>query len=443
MRENKLTPRTVLAPEIVTPPVLPAHDIPMLEENRAEYEGRVEEFLTRAVEAVYPSREELQAALMSGEQMTAYLGVDPTGPDMHIGHESQLHKLRRLQEMGHKIILLVGDFTAMIGDPSDKTAARKRLSFEQVHENAQSYRDQASKILNFDDPNNPVDMRFNSEWLGEMSFADVVDLAAEFTVQQIGQRDMFQRRTAEGKPTYLHEFLYPLMQGWDSVAMNVDIEVGGNDQTFNMMVGRDLMKRYRSKNKFVVAGKMLVDPKGTKMGKSEGNMITMGDDPDAMFRKVMQWGDGMVPSALELCTTVSMDEIADISQRMNDGSLDGHTAKMMLGRTLVTELHSSDDAKNAQESYERILTGELNEDEITEFQISTGQSVVDVLVASGLASSKRDARTLISQGGVRLDGVVLDDIDLIVDAPETVLRVGKGNKIRRIVTTSQLIVYNE
>mgnify|MGYP001599451066 FL=1 len=403
-------------------------------EQALEREARIQEFLTRAVDDVYPSREALADELRSGKRLTAYLGIDPTAPDMHIGHESQLHKLRRLQELGHRVILLVGDFTARIGDPSDKSAARQRLTHNQVLQNAQSYRDQANKILDLDNPDNPVEMMFNSEWLDQLKFDEIVELAAEFTVQQISQRDMFQRRFEEGKPVYLHEFLYPLMQGWDSVAMDVDIEIGGSDQIFNMLVGRDLMKSHRGKGKFVVAGSLLVDPSGKKMSKTEGNMITLGDRPEAMYHKIMMWSDQIVPRALELCTAISMNEIRAIEAKMMSGELDGLSAKRYLAKTLVTELHSSEDAVIAEASYNAVTQGHVDKEIIT-IQLETGATIIDALVASGLTTSRGNARRLIEQHGVRIDGETVTNVERVI-SDNQVLQVGKKTKgsYRRIKT---------
>lgn len=196
----------------------------------AEQEALIEELVTRGIEQIYPSSEELASELRAGLRMTAYMGVDPTAPDLHVGHESQLLKLQRLQRLGHNVILLIGDFTGMIGDPSDKSAARVKLTRDEVLENAEGYKQQAGKILDFEHPNNPVQVRYNSEWLGKMSFVDVLELASEVTVQQMLARETFRKRIASEKPVGLHEFMYPVMQGWDSVNMGVDIEVGGADQ---------------------------------------------------------------------------------------------------------------------------------------------------------------------------------------------------------------------
>src|SRR3989344_3737264 len=238
--------------------------------------AQIEALLTRGVEAVYPSKDFLRKLLLSGKQLTLYNGIDPTGPTLHIGHGITLHKLAQFQKLGHKIILLIGDFTAMIGDPTDKLATRVKQTKEQVLENAKLYRNQASHFLEFGG-GNPAELRYNSEWWSKMTYADGLELASNLTHSQMIKRDMFQKRIEEGKDLFMHELSYPMMQGYDSVAMDVDGEVGGNDQTFNMLVGRDLMKKRMNKEKFVVSTKLLVDPTGKKMGKTEGNMVAFTD----------------------------------------------------------------------------------------------------------------------------------------------------------------------
>src|SRR3989339_591169 len=262
---------------------------------------KINELLTRGVENIYPKKDFLEAKLKSGKPITLYTGYDPTAPTLHIGHGITMMKLRQFQDLGHKVIMLIGDFTGMIGDPTDKGAARQKLTREQVLANCKNYQEQASSILNFEGAN-PVAVKYNSEWLGKMNFAGILELTSHFTVQRMMERDMFEKRQEENKPIYLHEFLYPVMQAYDSVAMEVDGEVGGNDQTFNMLAGRDLMKDLQGKEKFVLTMKLLVDSTGKKMGKSEGNMIALADKPEDMFGKVMSWTDEMILKGFELCT---------------------------------------------------------------------------------------------------------------------------------------------
>ncbi|MBI4101328.1 tyrosine--tRNA ligase [Candidatus Microgenomates bacterium] len=391
-------------------------------------EALIEELTTRGIEEIYPSPYRLAEELGSGRQLRAYMGIDPTAPDMHIGHESQLLKLRRLQKLGHHIILLIGDFTAMIGDPSDKSAARVKLSRDEVLANAEGYQQQASKVIDFEDADNPAELRYNSEWLGAMSFADVLELASEFTVQQMLDRDMFQRRIADGKPVGLHEFLYPTMQGWDSVMLDVDIEVGGSDQIFNMLVGSTLLRRHTGKQKFVIAGKLLADPGGRKIGKTEGNMITLNDSPLDMFHKIMLWGDGITPHALELCTQLPLSEVREIEHKLKIGAMSGIEGKLFLARTIVSELHGRVAATEAEKQYQALASPEadLDNTDLPSIDVQPGRGIVQVLVETGLASSNNHARRLLSAGAVRINERPIDEAWVAPGSTDSlILRVGK------------------
>src|SRR3989338_2038354 len=390
---------------------------------------KIEELLTRGVERIFPSREFLSARLKEGKQLSLYLGIDPTGPDLHIGHSIQLRKLRQFQELGHKIILLIGDFTGMIGDPTDKSAARVRLTREQVLENAQKYQAQAGKILDFHGEN-PVEVKYNSDWLREMNLGDLVEIASNFTVQQMLERDMFEKRLTEGKPIHLHEFLYPLMQGYDCVAMDVDGEVGGNDQVFNMLAGRTLMKATKGKEKFVIADKLLVDPTGKKMGKSEGNMIRLSDTSDEMFGKIMSWTDGMIVPGFEILT----DEDYQSVQKELDGGVNPRELKAHLARTIVGLYFDSAEAQAASDRFDQLFQKKEIPDEIQKYRISEAATAAFILVKSSLASSKSDARRLIAAGGVKVNGVVIEDSEqMIQPSPEGVLiQKGKRHFVRVI-----------
>lgn len=389
---------------------------------------KIQEALTRGVENVYPSREALEKVLQSGKQLTIYNGIDPTGPTLHIGHGVVLEKLRQLQELGHKIILLIGDFTGMIGDPTDKTATRKKLTRAEVLANCKNYVKQAGKILDM----KKVELRYNSEWLGRLKLGEVLELASEFTVQQMMARDMFRGKMFpsckncgklldkimpdgsphvrykcphchqitdifrdEFRPVYLHEFLYPLMQGYDSVAMEVDMEVGGNDQTFNMLVGRDMMAN-RGKEKFVLTTKLLVDPTGKKMGKTEGNMVTMEDSASEMYGKVMSWPDTLMPLAFEICTRAATEEIKKILAG------DPMQAKKRLAREIATIYHSSKAAQEAEENFVKTFSKKERPDKMPEIKPSV-YNVVTALVEAKICSSKGEARRVIQQGGVKIN----------------------------------------
>jgi tyrosyl-tRNA synthetase len=266
-----------------------------------EREDKIELLLTKGVSEILPGREYLEKLLRGKQRLSIYCGFDPTAPTLHIGHAITLRKLRHFQDLGHHVIFLIGDFTARIGDPTDKSAARTKLTEKEIKKNLKAYKKQASKFIRFNGPN-PARVKFNMKWLGRMKFADVLELASLMTVDQMLKRDMFVNRMKEEKPIYIHEFMYPLMQGYDSVAMDVDGEVGGNDQLFNMLAGRTLLKTIKGKEKFVITMKLLADANGKKMGKSEGNMIALSDDPKDIYGKVMSWTDGMIVSGFELCT---------------------------------------------------------------------------------------------------------------------------------------------
>ncbi|MFH1551844.1 MAG: tyrosine--tRNA ligase, partial [bacterium] len=260
---------------------------------------KIKKAMTRGVDNIYPNAQALEKKLKSGEKIRLYCGYDPTASTLHIGHAITLRKMAHFQDLGHQVIMLIGDFTGMIGDPTDKKETRQKLTRKQVLENAKNYQKLASKILKFTGEN-PAKIMYNSEWNDKLTFKDLIELSSNFTVQQMLVRDMFQERIKKEKPIYLHEFLYPLAQSYDSVAMDVDLEIGGTDQTFNMLCGRDLMKTIKNKEKLVLTIKLLVDSSGKKMGKTEGNMVALDEKPEQMYGQIMAWSDELIVPGLEL-----------------------------------------------------------------------------------------------------------------------------------------------
>lgn len=374
-------------------------------------EKLIDEFLNRGVENVYPSKEELKRVLMSGKQISIYNGIDPTGPTLHIGHGSTLLKLRELQNLGHKIILLIGDFTGRIGDPTDKASARKQLTAKEVKNNLKHYTKQAGKILDM----KKVSVKFNSKWLSKLNFEDVVMLASEFTVQQMVERDMFDKRIKNGEPVYLHEFLYPIMQGYDSVAMNVDMEIGGNDQTFNMLVGRSMMKT-RGKEKYVLTTKLLVDPTGKKMGKSEGNMVTLSDNPNEMFGKIMSWPDSLIPLAYEICTR---SRIPDLN------SNNAKDLKMSLAFEIIKLYYSELKATEAQSEWEKVFSQKEIPDNVEAIITNSESVLIDILVSNKIISSKTEARRLIDDHAITYMENDTKVSDYYEKVKEGVYKIGK------------------
>jgi tyrosyl-tRNA synthetase len=357
---------------------------------------KIEEFLTRGVENIYPNPDFLRKKLLSGERQTMYLGIDPTGPTLHLGHAIPIKKLSEFQKLGHKVILLIGDFTAMIGDP-DKLSVRKPLTRRQVLNNAKYYKKQAGRFLKFGWGG--AELKYNSKWLAKLSFDELLKLSSHLTQAQIIKRSMFQERIKQDKDIYLNEFMYPLMQGYDSVVMNVDGEIGGNDQTFNMLVGRDLLKKINNKEKFVIGTKLLVDPSGVKMGKTMGNMVTFQDSPAEMFGKVMSWTDGMILSGFELCTDVSMEEIEKIRQEMAGGA-NPRDIKVRLAKEIVTIYHNKAEADRAEADFIKTFKEGGLPEKIDEMTAVSGELLSEISVRAGLVKSKGEFRRLVLEGAV-------------------------------------------
>ena len=355
---------------------------------------KIKEILNRGVEEAIV-REDLEKKLLSGKKIRLYLGIDPTGVNLHLGHVVVLWKLRDFQDLGHEVILLIGDFTAKIGDPSGKDAARKILTDKEIKNNFKDYKRQASKILDF----TKVKIKYNSTWLSKLNFADILKLTSNFTVQQMIQRDMFQRRLNENLPISLQEFMYPLMQGYDSVAMNVDLEVGGNDQTFNMLVGRTLQKIYNNKDKDILTCKLLLGTDGRKMSKTFDNFVAIGDEPADMFGKIMSIKDELIDHYFELATRLPENEIVEI-KKSSDNPRD---IKAKLAKAIVKMYHGEKNAAKAEEEFNKVFRNKELPTDIPEFKTDKGvYSVLDLLFDSKLAPSKKEAKRLVDGGAVEI-----------------------------------------
>ena len=387
--------------------------------------SRIEELLTRGVEVVYPETNWLRTQLLSGRRLRVYTGWDPTSADVHIGHSAWMWKLRAFQELGHEVVVLLGTFTAMIGDPTGKADARKPLTRAQVMENTKRIGEKFLKV--FDVAGNPITVRTNHTWLASLSFQEVIELASHFTVQQMLERDVFSLRMQEGRPIHLHEFLYPLMQGYDSVAMDVDLEVGGNDQTFNMLAGRTLLKQMKGKEKGVMTLALITDAAGRKIGKSEGNAINIDLAPSDLYGKVMTLSDEVIWQVMVQCTNVDLGTIE--AYRAEFGN-DPRRAKAKLAWEIVRLYNDADAADRAEEEFTRVFSQKENPDEMPAYELGTPTLLIDVLVEAKMCSSKGDARRQIEQGAVKLNGRVVGDIQ--VKAEAGVLQKGKRHFLRLI-----------
>lgn len=374
-------------------------------------------------------KEELEKKLNSGKKLRVKFGIDPTGSDLHLGHAVPLRKLKQFQERGDTAILLIGDYTAMIGDPSGKSETRVMLSQEQVKKNMQHYVEQASKILDI----KKLEIRYNSEWFGKMTMAEILELTSHKTVSQTLQREDFKNRMKENKEIATTELLYPLMQGYDSVMLESDIEIGGTDQTFNMLVGRDLQKDYNCKTiQDILTVPILEGLDGVeKMGKSLNNYIGITESAKDIFGKTMSIPDTLIIKYFELATELSLEEIDGIKKALDKGE-NPRDAKVRLAKELVTLYHDASSADKAEQEFINMFQKKQIPDEIEEKRLKTPKwNIVDLIAETALVSSKGEARRMIEQGGVRVDQEKVTSIDLELDiSGEKLIQVGKRKWLR-------------
>ena len=376
--------------------------------------------IQRGADEILPL-EELKKKLEKNKPLRVKLGMDPTAPDLHLGHTVVINKMKQLQDLGHEIIFLIGDFTGMIGDPTGKNVTRKPLTKADVLENAKSYEDQVFKILDKD----KTRIAFNSEWMGKMSSAEMISLASKQTVARMLERDDFSKRYKGGQAISIHEFLYPLVQGYDSVALRADIELGGSDQKFNLLVGRELQKQADMEPQVILTMPILEGLDGVqKMSKSLGNYIGIDEDPDSMFGKIMSISDDLMWRYLELLSFESLETIESWKKEVEDGE-NPRNIKFRLAEEIITRFHDKDKAQKAQQNFiDRFAKNQIP-DEMDEFSFSKGIKVANLLKDSNLVSSTSEAFRMIKQGAVKIDGEKLTDKDLAPDEGTLVFQVGK------------------
>lgn len=365
----------------------------------------IEELLTRRVQTILPEKKQLEDALRSGKKIRLYQGFDPSSPNLHIGHLVGLLQLKMFQDLGHEVIFLIGDFTGMIGDPTDKSSARPKLSREQVMQNAQTYQEQAGKILRFEGENS-VQLKFNSQWSDNITFKDLIELASNLTVQQMIERDMFQDRIKQNKPIYLHEFLYPLAQGYDSVVMDVDLEIGGNDQMFNMMIGRQLMKGLKNKEKHVLTTKLLTDSEGRKIGKTTGNAINLFGDAKDLFGAIMSQPDSILNQGFELVTTLDLAQINSLKQQFVDQPMN---LKKRLAFEVVKLCQGEAAAISSQSHFETTFQSKQFSDIPTAQLDRPDQEALSLLAFLNVGTSNAERKRLIRDGGLSVNDQKITD----------------------------------
>ena len=387
---------------------------------------KIEELLARSVAEILPTKDGLREALLSGKRLRIYIGTDATGTSLHLGHATNYMILEKLRRMGHEIIFLVGDFTARIGDPTDKSdSARKQLTREQVIANVETWIAQVKPVIDVANKDNPVQVLYNHDWLAALTFEDVLNLASNFTVQQMIERDMFQERIQSNKPLYLQELFYPLMQGYDSVAMDVDVEMCGTDQKFNALAGRTLHKKLKNKEKFVFITTLLENPvtKEKMMSKSLGTGVFLDFDADKMYGAVMAQADENMKQLFTDCTWLDLTEIDTILETANP-----RDAKMRLSFEITKIFHEEELATLAEKNFVQTFQKKELPDEIPVFVAHDGATIVDVLVDSKLVVSKAEARRTLSQGGVKINGNKLTEADATTPlnlSEKTIVQKGK------------------
>lgn len=382
---------------------------------------KIDELLTRGVAKIYPSKEKLEQVLRSGKKLRLYQGFDPTGTKLHLGHMVGLRKHRQWQDLGHEVIFLIGDGTGQAGDPTGKKKTREKFFTQtELRANSKDYLSQASKIVRFDGPN-PIKILYNSDWLNKLTTIDILNIAQNFSLQQLIERDMFQDRLKMGETINMREFLYPFLQGYDSVALDVDLELGGSDQTFNMLAGRTLMQAMKGKEKFVMTTPLLSDSKGAKIGKSEGNVIGLTDPASELYGKIMSLGDDAIIPMFTLLTDVSLKEIAKF-----DTQNDAMTLKKQVALIIVTQLHNETLAKEAQENFVHTFQKKEIPEAMEEIKCKNGELLSEVLVQNKILSSKSEWRRLVLENAIHdlSENKNIKDVNLKV-SDNLILKIGK------------------
>ena len=381
------------------------------------------ELLSRRVEKILPSREGLEK-LMSQRKIRLYQGFDPTGTKLHLGHSIGLRKLMEFADAGHEVIFLFGTGTVLVGDPSQRDSARKLITQEEIDKNIKDWKSQAEKIVDFD----KVKIKQNGDWLIPLTLKDVINIASNISAVQLFKREMFQRRIARGDTIWYHETMYPLLQGYDSVAMDVDLEIGGTDQEFNMLVGRELMKKMKRKEKFVLTTPMILGTDGKQMSKTSGNCIWLTDSAQDMFGKIMSIPDEQIIPHMELVSNIQLIRVEKVKSEIASGKLHPMDAKKELALDVVSRFHGKTQAESAKVNFEKTIQAGETPAEIPVFKLSSlpeNATIIDLLEKSKTVSSRGEGRRLIEQGAVSLNGQVINDLRFMIYEKPGTLKVGK------------------
>lgn len=386
----------------------------------------VEEILSRGVAEII-TKEELLEKMKAGRPLRLKMGFDPSKPNLHVGHFVGLRKIRQLQDLGHQVVLIVGDWTAQIGDPSGRDESRVMLDAETVRANAETYMQQFFRVVD----RSRTEVRWQSEWFGKFTLADVFNLTSRFTLGQMMAHETFRKRYEEGKPVSLMELMYPLLQAYDSIAIDADVEFGGTDQKFNILAGRELQRMLGKPPQIVFLVPLLIGLDGRKMSKTFDNTIDFVDPPEEMYGKIMSMGDDVIIEYYVLTTDIPLGEIREMEAEMRAGRINPRDLKMRLAREIIAQLYDAEAARRAEEEFVRVFQRRELPSEMPKYRLNAPANIVDLLVDSQLAQSKSEARRLIEQGGVRLNDEPITDLEAVVEVSEpAVLRVGKRRFIK-------------
>ena len=384
------------------------------------------DILSVGIEEIIPEHQlekQIEKSINENKPLRVKFGCDPSRPDLHIGHAVLLRKLRQFQDFGHLAVLIIGDFTAMIGDPTGKNKTRPQLTMEETQENAKSYIDQATIVLSKEN----LEIVYNSEWLSKLNFGDVIKIASKYTVAQMLERDDFTKRYNSGKPISLHEFMYPLAQGYDSVIVKSDIELGGTDQKFNLLVGRALQKEYGQSPQSVITAPLLEGTDGVeKMSKSNDNYVALTDSADDMYGKILSIPDTMISKYYEFCTNIIKEDLEKITRELDSGSVNPRDTKRALARDVVSIYYDEDTSLKAEQNFDQLFISKQIPDDIPECSLSEPTRLIDIMVSNKLVSSNGEAKRMIKQGAVKINDEKMDDGFMLIDpGSENILKVGK------------------
>ncbi len=394
------------------------------------------DLIQRGVEEIIPIEEleqKIKRSIETGIPLNVKLGADPSRPDLHLGHTVVLKKLRHFQDLGHQAILIIGDFTGMIGDPTGRSKTRPPLTLEETREFGKTYFEQASKVID----GTKAKIVYNSEWLAKMTFEDVIKLASKYTVARMLERDDFEKRYRNGEPISIHEFLYPLAQAMDSVAIKSDVELGGTDQKFNLLVGRDIQREYGQEPQVILTMPILPGTDGVeKMSKSLDNYIGISEPPNEIYGKTMSIPDNLIYTYFELVTDVPKSELEIIKKQLNDPSVNPRDLKRKLARTIVEQYYSKEAALEAEENFDKIFVRKEIPDEVIEVEIDKASSsnIITLLRNIGAAPSNSEARRLVEQGGVSINGEKVTNVNVTLQIQnESIVKVGKRKFYKLII----------